>query len=287
MSGQPGAEGFWTRLRALYEEAGSPDLATLNRQGKSQQPQVSLSDATLSDWFTGKSIPSKTKESEFRFLVEFLEGRTGTRGDALRHRVDEWLRLCTAARRARRPASPGGGSPPARLGRPAGKCDPLVLEVHPAIHVPGERDERLDRLPTYVPRAHDTRLREAVDEALADGSSRLLTVVGGSSTGKTRACWELVQYLEQHQPGRWWLWHPYDPTRPDAALADLDRVGPNTIVWLNEAQFYLAPPDAGLGERIAAGLRTLLDDPPRGPVLVLATLWPQHWDDLTFRPSAG
>src|SRR5437764_1112130 len=28
-------------------------------------------------------------------------------------------------------------------------------------------------------------------------------------------------------------------------------------------------------------------DPARGPVLVLATLWPRLWDDLTARPSAG
>lgn len=34
----------------------------------------------------------------------------------------------------------------------------------------------------------------------------------------------------------------YGPTRPGAAFADLDRVGPYTIVWLNEAQHYLAPP---------------------------------------------
>jgi hypothetical protein len=122
---------------------------------------------------------------------------------------------------------------------------------------------------------------------LVDGSSRLVTVVGGSSTGKTRSCWELVRYLEQQQPGRWWLWHPYDPTYPDAALAGLGRVDPDTIVWLNEAQFYLQPTDTGLGERIAAGLRTLLRDPERGPVLVLATLWLEYWNALTIRPDAG
>ena len=57
------------------------------------------------------------------------------------------------------------------------------------------------------------------------------------------------------------------------------------MVWLNEAQFYLDPADAGLGERVAAGLRELLRDPGRAPVLVLATLWPQFWDGLTARPE--
>ena len=56
------------------------------------------------------------------------------------------------------------------------------------------------------------------------------------------------------------------------------------MVWLNEAQFYLDPAEAGLGERVAAGLRELLRDPARAPVLVLATLWPGFWDTLTTRP---
>ena len=58
-------------------------------------------------------------------------------------------------------------------------------------------------------------------------------------------------------------------------------------MWLNEAQFYLDVAAGGLGERIAAGLRELLRDPARAPVLVLATLWPQFWDRLTARPPAG
>jgi len=59
------------------------------------------------------------------------------------------------------------------------------------------------------------------------------------------------------------------------------------VVWLNEAQFYLDEPGNGRGERIAAGLRELLRDPTRGPVLVLATLWPLFWDALVCRPEQG
>jgi hypothetical protein len=51
------------------------------------------------------------------------------------------------------------------------------------------------------------------------------------------------------------------------------------VLWLNEAQFYLDPAEAGLGERVAAGLQELLRDLGRAPVLVLvlvlATMWPQ------------
>ncbi|GIF02172.1 hypothetical protein Ari01nite_96360 [Paractinoplanes rishiriensis] len=45
----------------------------------------------------------------------------------------------------------------------------------------------------------------------------------------------------------------HDPTRPEAAAAEIEQVGPDTVVWLNEAQLYLSPTDARLGERIAAG----------------------------------
>lgn len=114
-----------------------------------------------------------------------------------------------------------------------------------------------------------------------------MTLVGGSSTGKTRAGWELAQYLDRKQPGRWRLWHPYDPSRPQAALTDLRKVGPNTIVWLNEAQHYLMLAGPGPGEQIAAGLRTLLQDSGRGPVLVLATPWPEYWNALSTRPTSG
>src|SRR5262249_6481592 len=88
-------------------------------------------------------------------------------------------------------------------------------------------------------------------------------------------------------PEPWRLWHPIDPSRPDAALRELSAIGPRTVVWLNEAQFYLDVEDGGLGERVAAGLRELLRDLARSPVLVLATLWPQFWDGLTARPTVG
>jgi len=111
----------------------------------------------------------------------------------------------------------------------------------------------------------------------------MVTLVAGSSTGKTRACWEALRGV----PDGWRLWHPIAPGRPEAVLADITAVGPRTVVWLNEAQFYLEP--AHIGERTAAELRELLRDQSRGPVLVLATLWPDpHWNNLTAPvPSNG
>ena len=169
-------------------------------------------------------------------------------------------------------APPGGtagppGWPLAEVG------DPFALEVHRPVE-PAAPQPGLPVLPAYVPREHDTALA-AVVAAAARGASGIAVLVGGSSTGKTRACWQALDPLRGLEPG-WRLWHPIDS---QAALAGLPGAGPRTVVWLNEAQRYLDPAD-GTGERVAAGLRELLREEARGPVLVLATLWPEFWARL-------
>lgn len=160
--------------------------------------------------------------------------------------------------------------------------DPFDLEVHRAIDTrPPPDGTPLPVLPAYVEREHDRRLAGVVAEAVA-GASRIAVLVGGSSTGKTRACWEALTPLRR-RGDPWRLWHPIDAPRPDAALAELADIAPYTVIWLNEAHSYLAPDH--LGEQVAAGLRKLLRDPRRGPVLVLATLWPVHWRTLTTRTA--
>ncbi len=170
-------------------------------------------------------------------------------------------------------------------GRPLEEVtDPFVLEVHRPVQ-PEDAPPGLPVLPPYVPREHDQVLGQVV-RAAAEGRSGIAVLVGGSSTGKTRACWEVLALLRDRDPP-WRLWHPIDPSRLDAALTELASIGPRTVVWLNEAQFYLDPAEAGLGERVAAGLRELLRDPARAPVLVLATVWPGFWHSLTTRPAAA
>ncbi|WP_405594162.1 hypothetical protein OG741_01165 [Streptomyces sp. NBC_01410] len=159
--------------------------------------------------------------------------------------------------------------------------DPLVLEIHRSVEVL-TGDANLPLLPAYVRRVHDDVLDTAVAEAAA-GRSRLVCVVGESSTGKTRACWEAVRRL----PAGWELWQPVAPGRAQALRNGLTSVGPRTVVWLNEAQLFFQTPSSGLGEELAAGLRELLNDPQRGPVLVVATMWPGYWHELTAAPKDG
>ncbi|MCK8438010.1 tetratricopeptide repeat protein [Streptomyces sp. D2-8] len=162
------------------------------------------------------------------------------------------------------------------LGRPISKLDPWDLEVHRAIDVAGA-EHAWPELPEYARREHDARLTQVVERA-AEGQSDLLMLVGPSSTGKTRACWEAIQAL----PDTWHVWHPIDPDRPEAALRDLANVGPRTVVWLNESQHYLL---SSHGEAIAAKLRSLLSDTSRAPVLVLGTIWPEYHERLTREPA--
>ncbi len=183
------------------------------------------------------------------------------------------------------PGRPRAETGPAAAGRPLAEVsDPFALEVHRPVQ-PEDPQPGLPELPAYVPREDDQILAQVV-RAAAAGRSGIAVLVGGSSTGKTRACWEALGLLRDQNPP-WRMWHPIDPSRTDAALAGLPRIGPRTVVWLNEAQFYLDVPDGGMGERVAAGLRELLRDPARAPVLILATLWPQYWDTLTARPAGG
>ncbi|WP_329345352.1 helix-turn-helix domain-containing protein [Streptomyces microflavus] len=166
-------------------------------------------------------------------------------------------------------------------GRPIGQWEPHALEVHPAGHAPGgSRSVEQRVLPGYVRREHDRLLAEVVREA-EQGRSRMVVLVGESSTGKTRACWEAVQPLAEKG---WRLWHPFDPTRAKAALEELQDVGPRTVVWLNEAQHYFG--DRLVGEQVAAAVHALLIEPERAPVLVLGTLWHQYFTQYTALPGA-
>jgi glycine cleavage system regulatory protein/spore maturation protein SpmB len=177
------------------------------------------------------------------------------------------------------PAPPGGPVGPA--GQPLAEVgDPFALEVHRPVD-PDVPQPDLPVLPRYVSREHDAALAEVVTAAAA-GTSGIAVLVGGSSTGKTRACWEALTLLRD-QPKPWRLWHPIDP---QGALAGLAGVEPRTVAWLNETQRYLGPV-GGAGEQVAAGLRELLLERDRGPVLVLATLWPDYWAELTVRPPRG
>ncbi|MFD0427076.1 helix-turn-helix transcriptional regulator [Streptomyces zhihengii] len=123
----------------------------------------------------------------------------------LRLPVGELLEL----RRDAEEETSGRWGDPSGPGRPIGQWEPHDLEVHPAgprTNTPGVGGVRA--LPAYVRRPHDQALADAVAAAAA-GRSGIVVLVGTSSTGKTRACWQAVQPLAEKG---WRLWHP--STRP-------------------------------------------------------------------------
>lgn len=152
------------------------------------------------------------------------------------------------------------------LGIPVENCiDPHALEVHKPISVSGAPTG----LPSYIARAHDIALRRE----LQSPNSALIVLVGGSSTGKTRAAYEAVTSMSG-----WLLHHPIFPSRSAALIEAVqsDAIAPRTIVWLNELQEYLM---ADTGETAASAIRaTLLT---KRHVKFVATIWPRYWQEIT------
>jgi tetratricopeptide (TPR) repeat protein len=159
------------------------------------------------------------------------------------------------------------------LGRPIRELtDPLALRVHPVIDAPNEPAE----LPVYLRRRHD----EILSTFLGAAQERpvMVTIVGESSTGKTRAAYEAVCNL----PSDWNLYYPIAPSKPKALIDALhsDRLIPKTVLWLDELREYLIPTG---GEEAAAHLHDFLQR--TGPFMVVATIWPQDWSLLTTDPT--
>lgn len=257
----------------LYLRADSPTLDQLtSRIAADDDLPGSPKRDIINRIISGRDVPAKQQDA---VTVAVALARDSGRDPAA---VAELVRDLWVAAKSASPARP---TPSRGPGKPIGECDALMLEVHRAIDVPEHRGA-LPVLPRYVSRIHDERLGQVVADAIG-GVSRIAVLVGGSSTGKTRACWEAIQGL----PRTWRVWHPIDPSRPDAAVRAFGEIGPETVVWLNDAQHYLLTTNHEVGERVAAGLRTLLADTACGPALVLATLWPEYWSALTIRPSAG
>ncbi|MER6956278.1 sel1 repeat family protein [Streptomyces sp. NPDC000618] len=264
-------------------------------------PGVEITAQRISDWVNGKHVPA---EPELTHLVSSLI--TAVRRRQERHRLSpqelgpfhsgllqphRWPAWREAARKeeplrdtdtAQEPGpGPGRGPEP----RPAGQVDrprrvrawsAQRLGVHPAISATPDAARDQDFvLPDYVTRAHDALLQAHLRAAVLPSAAPLLvTVVGESCTGKTRTAFEAMRAVV---PDTFDLVFPADAAGL-AELLDSDAAAlpAGTVLWLNEAQVYLAGP---LGERVSAALLRRLD--AGGPLIVIATLWPVHHQALT------
>ncbi|MGC5288873.1 tetratricopeptide repeat protein [Micromonospora sp. DT231] len=237
--------------RALNVLRGDSSYAELEKSAKRLPPAgtKALPSSTLSDWFTGKSVPGRDS------LVTFLTVR-GLDEEAQRPWLAAWERASTA-----------------HLHRPAGAVQvrdarPRLLGVHAAIRV----DSADGELPVYVPRDLDADLRTALTTVAEQGGVVLL--VGGSSVGKTRALFEAVKAGVPE----WWLIHP-DPADTNALRTLAAQPTARTVVWLDELQRYLDTTD-GLP---VALVRTLV----AAGIALMGTLWPHEYNTRTAPPVPG
>lgn len=217
--------------------------------------------------FQTLAFPWLIKDSGVRW------GVAGAGGAAVAAIVVAWGAGFAAKERAdegaREETSPPGG--------PIIQWNPLDLGVHRGID-PGEgwQADDLPVLPPYIPRAHDSELCHL----LAHSGHRVMAVlVGGSSTGKTRACYEAVRAVPELAD--WQVIHPADGAELDTLLSR--PLPAESVLWLNETQVYL---DGEHGPSAAAHLRRLLTD-DRQQVIVLGSMSREYWRDFIAPPGSG
>ncbi|MEU6161679.1 hypothetical protein [Streptomyces sp. NPDC047130] len=296
--GEGAQDALFARLRRLGDvharvrRDGQPSLAVLARAAGGRAK------TTVGEWLKGNRLPQRLEDllGVVGVLRDAASRRPGGITDADRDLFDDdtWRALHTAVAQGRarltgetvRAASLGRphdgcqerrGSPDLPdLPRPVARWEPRKLGVHPAISGrPDPGHGAAFVLPAYVPRDHDRRLRALLDRAARDGDTLFTVVQGDSCTGKTRTAYEAVRACLPE-------WDLAFPKGSDSLLALLaaDVIGPRTVLWLDEGQDFLT---GARGEETAARLRGLLELP--GPVVVIATMWPEHRKALLTRPE--
>jgi len=126
-----------------------------------------------------------------------------------------------------------------------------------------------------VIRAHDRALRAEIAPAVT--GSKLIVLVGGSSTGKTRSAVEAVRELLSD----WRLIYALTAADLVTSIA-AGQVTARTVMWLDESQIYL---EGNEGAEAAVAIRGLLGEAHE--LLVVGTLWPEYWLSYMRPPAPG
>ena len=166
-------------------------------------------------------------------------------------------------------------------------CDPITqldvhaLGVHVATMPSGSAIEaRNVGLTPYLERAHDVVLREHIARtATPGGTSVFVLLVGDSTTGKSRALYEVLKGNEQVR--QWPVLRPADAHELNALL-DEQRVNSKTILWLNETQKYLY---GAAGEKAAHALSRVLE--ATSQVIVVGAMWSAYFEELARTGRSG
>ncbi|MBT2487178.1 hypothetical protein J7E96_01205 [Streptomyces sp. ISL-96] len=297
-----GEDAFFADLRRLGELYRTRLARHLTLRPLARSAGVG-SPTTIREWLHGSRFPQQA-DTFIAAVVELRDtaqraGIEMSREEQLlldpvswRDRHHEVARLRakaigTGVQRERAVAALADHDAAARLGsltdkpRPLANWHPQQLGVHPAIPGASEASPGTSGqsfvLPSYVEREHDQRLRARLDTVAAGKDAVLVVVRGESCTGKTRTAYEAVRTCLSD----WQLVFPKDTDSLLSVLA-ADALAPRTVLWLNEAQGFLS---GHSGEAAAVALRRQLER--RGPVVIIATLWPEHHRTLTRLDDNG
>jgi len=250
---------FKKYLYRLYLDAGAPALEVIAHlvAEDAELPGAPGKD-TISRLLSTERLPSQEDAVSVAAVLAERAGKPPAEAMALAREL--WTEACDA------PQSP---VPTVR------QWAPLRLGVHRAVSTDGA-DPGL--LTEYVVRRHDRVLRDRLRSADAERRSDFALLVGNASTGKTRAAFEAVLDVLPD----WRLVSPSGGAQELLALVADESIGPRTVVWLDNAQRFLAGEQ---GEEVAAALTTLLER--SAPLVVLGTLRTDHLQRLTARPNAA
>lgn len=157
--------------------------------------------------------------------------------------------------------------------------DPELLGVHPALQ--DEEQADLPYLTPYIARATDSTLRQMLADLRDARTSGLVTLIGESSTGKTRTAYEAIRA----ELADWRFHRPRNQSELQTALLTIESLAPR-VVWLDELQDFLVPtPDRAV---IVEGLLDVARGQSAGPPSIyLATIWPSKLHQLTAEHSAS
>ncbi|MBF6216149.1 hypothetical protein IU437_30425 [Nocardia farcinica] len=276
---------FFAALDRLHTRAGKPSaehLSAVTTRVIGRTTPAKTIQGWLGEKGTDRVVPRKGRG--YTCVIGYLLEKSDTPDREMVQAKKEWEQRREAAARAtaanRKAAAIEVPAVSESVGVPIAQVeDPFALEVHELITA--DHAGQLPPLPPYVTRAHDERLAAVVQRAIG-GESAIAVMLGGSSTGKTRALWEALALLPQSE---WRLWHPRYPTRRQELVASLKNVGPHTVVWLNETQRFFSA-SAEEQEATANTLDAMLSDPRRAPILVLGSLWREHYAALCADPGS-
>ncbi|MFD0535247.1 hypothetical protein ACFQY7_17375 [Actinomadura luteofluorescens] len=179
-------------VRALWEAAGKPTGAAIERQAAAQKPPLKVTSQRWSDWRKGTNVPADQAIADW--LVTFLRSRARQRTPAFVPPADPWWQQVW--KQARKERQGRGGRPPGRHR----SAVPVVWEQVRVGVVPRAADCFQDRaVAGRVERAAEQDGTVVLTQQDGRGSTQVLAGMGG--VGKTQLAAAYARHAWQQGVG--------------------------------------------------------------------------------------